>query len=163
MNNVYSDIIFTEGPQVAGICSFIMAAREWSATPVNIDFLSNKVITPVTLDEGYSWINVNCVYETMELKEDEKAGRLGRVYTSDLSGIINTDNALMLQQLETYRWHEWIVIYTDRKKQKRIIGNTDNGMKIFSILKQKPAAGGSSVYEVSLSFESAIRAPFYVI
>lgn len=154
LQNNYAD-------NAGGICSFLFAPIEWIQTDALINNVTNKAQTAVTLISGKSFLTAKCLQDSMQFNETQKNVEGGIMYEQVLSGVINGDteaNNLAISQLPYY---EYVVIYTGRNGEKKLIGNKLCGMKFNAYLSTGAKFSDTTSFGISLSKLSKERAHFY--
>ncbi len=161
MSNAYADIPLATGSRFAGIYLTKIVPREWLYDAILVDYTTGKVITAVTLLSGKNFLQINTVPESSDYTELQKNAEAGDYFELKLTGIITAYGPAAQLALETYRYHEWVVIFIDQDKNLRIAGNKEQGMRFGADFKEIGKNGGNTSYGMSLIMESPCRAPFY--
>lgn len=161
MKQVYSQLKPVTGAYTVGICSIKIAPREWlTANPI-IDFSTGKITTALSFLSGKDFIEISLLQDTYIYDEKPKLNKEGSYFELSISGILNDISAATQQILNTYRYHEMVVIFEDKQKRLRIGGSKDAGMLFQWNNKETSAAGGNQVVSISLDMQSEYPAPFY--
>lgn len=160
MKTVYSDIKPAEGQHVAGICSLYVVPREWLAEDPLIDFESGRVLNAVALKDNKFWIRLDLIQPTYNFEELPKSNKSGDYKESSLTGELNFYNYFLLQQLETLRRSQPVVLLTDMNKRRRLIGDTQAGMILnySHTIKNDPP---EEKVTINMIMESEDPAPYY--
>lgn len=160
MKPVYSNVILAEGAHVAGICKLQLAPREWLEENIELDFDTGKITDAVNFIDDRDWLEIELTQESYEFDEKPKSNKSGSFYEISVAGILNKYTADAQQVLETYRYHEFIVLLTDKNNVQRLVGNEEKGMLLQHDHSNKSGAGEERL-DVSLLMESEATAPVY--
>src|SRR5881392_728476 len=113
MKQVYGNIAFTTGAQVAGICEIKIAPREWLASDPVIDFATGKILTDLALTDDKEFLILTLTQDSYEYNEKPKNNRGGSYYEVSCNGTINDLDSTTQQMLESLRYHEFVAIIKD--------------------------------------------------
>lgn len=162
MKPVYSNITYATGLHEGGMCMLFLLPKEWATSDPVIDFNTNKVLIPITVEALKEWIRVDVVKDTLEYIEKPKSNAAGVYYEITTGGLVNFHEPYFMQLLETLRYHEFIVITLDKRNQYRIIGNRTNGMLLQISHDEDAGNGGTSRTSLSLSMDVEKLPPYTI-
>src|SRR5947207_14482008 len=121
MKQVYGQLAPLTGPHIAGICSIQICPVEFLAALWTCNFFDGKV-NDVALVPGRQMINISFLPNTYKFNETPKSNRGGAYYETSLTGTCNDIDVASLQIMNTYRYHEWMAIVTDRQGRLKVVG-----------------------------------------
>jgi len=161
MKPVYSHIEPSTAVHTAGIVKLLIAPREWLSEPFEKDFTNNKVLDAVAFLSGKTWLHIEMAGESIFFNETPKNSNAGEFYEVSTGGVLNYMDAALLQQLETMRYHEWVVVTMDRKKKYRIAGTYEKGMQLSVAHAERADDGGESRVTLQFFIETESLPPYY--
>lgn len=144
-----------------GLCYFHFVPKEWIQDDAELSIASNIVNAAISLAGSYQWLKAQCMQDTMGYTEAQEETPAGTKYVQTLVGEINGDNENMLQIMNALPHHEYVVIYTDRQGQRKLIGNKLKGMSFQAVYAIGSKYVDKQSYRLTLVHESAERAPLY--
>jgi hypothetical protein len=162
MKPVYGDINLQPGAHVGGLVQVLLAPIEWLNDDVLIDFDTRSVVAPAALKAGRNWLLIEFTPQSYDYIETDKDSGSGSYSEIALSGTINKYNEAVQQQLETMRYHQHVAILTDRNKRKKIVGNTDAGLRLLKVHEIKNNPNGKQSAELIFRLDSEEAAPYYL-
>ena len=159
MKPVYTSLFSKKGNHVGGIVRMHVAPKEWLAADIVIDYATNKIIEAVSLIPGKDWISLGFTKPGFEYDDELKTNKSGDYYEVNCAGIMNNFNSALQQTIETIRYHQLLMIVTDRYKRQRFIGNLAKGMKITNrhAIKNNP---GEESLAIKFFMESELSPPY---
>lgn len=163
MKPVYDHLQPATAVHQGGIFNLKVAPREWITTAPVIDFNSNTILTPVVFAEDRDWLTLQLVHDSLSYSEKPKTNSNGSYYEISTGGLLNYHDADLLQLLETLRYHEFMVLTMDKRKQYRLVGNLVNGMILQITHDEDEQNGGTSKTALSFSMEIEKAPPYYVV
>jgi hypothetical protein len=163
MKPVYSNITPARTVHIGGIFNLQVVPREWLQSAPVIDFNTNTVLTPVVLQEDREWLTLQLVEDSLSYGEKPKSNANGSYYEVSTGGLLNYHDAELLQLMETLRYHEFIVVTKDKRKQYRIVGGIDNGMILQFTHDEDEQNGGTSRSGFSFTMDLEKSPPYYVV
>ena len=144
-----------------GLCSFIFAPKELIENDAILSPVNNQTTAAVTLINGYNWLTATCLQDTLGFTEVQETTPAGSKYNQTLSGVVNGDSIGKAGLTNALTFHEYVVIYTGRNGEKRVIGNKTKGMSFVSMFNSGAQYSEKHFYNIIFSFESAERVPWY--
>jgi hypothetical protein len=163
MKQVYNDILLKPGITNAGISKIQIVPKQFVTSDINVDFATGKVTEAVTLLGDASFTELQFAPLSYDYEEKTKITKSGQAVSVTILGLMNDLDDAQLQTIESFRMSELVVIATDRKKRKRIIGNKEYGM-IFSFdNKNANNPNGNQKAQITLIFDSEYYPPFYQV
>lgn len=144
-----------------GLCSFLFAPIDWIQTDALINNVTNKAQTAVILISGKTFLTAKCLQDSMQFNEVQKNVDGGIMYEQGLTGVINGDTEATNLAASQLPYYEFVVIYTNRKGEKKLIGNKLCGMKFNADLSTGAKFTDTASFVISLSKLSKERAHFY--
>ncbi len=160
MKAVYNNLLPATGTHIAGICKVWIAPKEWLVNRLYKIFSTNTITTTIVLQPGKQFIELNLLPDKYEFEELPKIGKQGEYFDISLQGLLNNIAAGTQQALITYRYHEFIVVFKDRRGRYRIAGNDDTGMQFQYSNKETSNGGGKQTVPISLAYQSEFAVPF---
>jgi hypothetical protein len=157
----YTPIALEPGIHQPGICKIQVAPKEWLDTDVVPDFLTKNVTAPIILITGKSFIDLNFIWPSYEYNEKPKSSKHGSFTEVSLSGAINYTSPDILATLETLEYHELVAVVTDSRRQRRIIGNKEQGLSLTFSNKNANLSNSTNAIEVNMVMEQEGKPPFY--
>lgn len=163
MKQVYSNITPSRNVHTGGIFNLQVVPREWVTNEIEIDFTTNTILTPLILEEGREWLTLQLVEDSLSYSEKPKSNAAGSYYEISTGGLLNYHDADLLQLLETLRYHEFIVLTKDKRKQYRLVGTITNGMILQITHDEDEQNGGTSRTGFSFAIDLEKLPPYYVV
>lgn len=156
----YSAIKSIAGNHKGGICTIKIIPKEWLASNWTIDFATGNILS-IDLIPGKDFISLNLIRESYKYNENPKSNKSGTYYDISLSGSSNDIDSPTLQALNTYRYHEWVVLFKDKKNRQRIAGNFTAGMFFEFNNAQENDGGGKQKVDIKFTIQQEDPAAFY--
>lgn len=160
MKPVYADIQPASGSHIAGICSVYLIPRQWLTADPEVDYETGRVVNAVTLNLNRFWIRMDLLKPTYKFKEEPKDSKSGDFKEVTFTGDINFYNYQLQQQLETLRRCQLVVLLTDQNARRRIIGDTEAGMRM-TYEHNVDNSSGEERASISFTMDVEDPAPFY--
>ncbi len=157
----YTPVALEPGIHEPGICQIQVAPREWLDTDVVPDFTTKNVTTPVILKTGKSFITLDFIWPSYEYNEKPKNSKNGTFTEVSVGGVINYTSPDILATLETLEYHELVGIITDSRRQRRIVGNKEQGLSLTFSNKNGNLSNSTNAIEVNMVIEQEGKPPFY--
>jgi hypothetical protein len=161
MKKVYDSLRPAEGVHNGGVIKIEVVPKEWLSNEIEIDFNTGTVNQEIGLITGKSLLTLQLIEDSYEFEERPKSGSAGTFFEISISGLLNTVTAEVLQQLESLRQHELVVICTDRDKLKRIVGTKESAMIFQFGNSNRNNSAGKKEVQISMFYQSERTAPFY--
>lgn len=130
MKQVYANLSYLKQMHSAGLCGIQITPREWLVQDPVIDFESGRVLQAPALKSDKYWLYLQLTPPSYNYEENPKASKSGDYYEVSASGLLNSFNYQFQQILGTLRMHELVTVLTDRNQRRKIIGNSENAMKL---------------------------------
>lgn len=156
-------IIPVTGPHIAGITKVMLLPKDWILNAAVIDFLTGTIKTPIEILEGYQPIELQFLAESYDYDEKPKINKAGSFYEISLSGLINDLDPLILQTLNTYRYHQFAAIIQDKQKRNKLVGDKFAGLIMQFRNSEKADKGGTQQVSIEFNMEMEYPAPFYLL
>lgn len=156
----YSSIKSIAGNHQGGICTIKIIPKEWLQRNWTVDFATGNILS-INLVPGKDFIALNLISETYKFVENPKSNKSGTYYDISLSGNSNDIDSAALQALNTYRYHEWVVLFRDKKNRQRIAGNFTAGMIFEFNNAQENDGGGKQKLDIKFTIQQEDPAAFY--
>lgn len=156
----YSSLKSITGNHRGGICTIKLIPKEWLANNWEIDFATGNIIT-IPLEPGKDFILLKLIESSYKYLENPKSNRSGSYYELSLTGTSNDIDSATLQTLNTYRYHEWVVLFKDKKGRQRIAGNFTTGMQFEFNNAQENDNGGKQKADVKFTIQQEHPASFF--
>ena len=145
-----------------GLCYFEFVPKEWLAQDLQFNIAANYVSTAVVLIAGKSWLKAICLPQSIGFSESQNITAAGQKFNQTLVGSINGDDLTTASLFNALPYHEYVIIYTGRNGEKKIIGTKQKGMRFNATLSTGTDYAGKHSYTLQFEFESAERAPYYL-
>lgn len=158
---VLQNLQSTRGDNFGAICFFYFFPIEWLIASTTTDPVTGEVVAHLFLDATRQPLRADCLAESMEYQEKNKASKSGPYSEKSLVGIINKDEAETSNQLAELRYYDLIVVYFNKNGKVKIIGDETAGMHLLYNQVDEKETTGKTFYELSFSFESEMPARIY--
>ena len=156
----YASISPATGTHIAGICKLILLPKEWLYQIWIADFKTGRVLS-LPIIPGKEFIKINLLQNTYKFTETPKSTKGGSYFDISLTGSSNDIDQATYQTLETYRYHEFIAIITDRQGRLKIVGNFDGAMIFEFNNSEENQGGGQQKIDIKMSMQLESKVPFY--
>ena len=163
MKQVYNTLTLKAGATNAGISKIEVAAKDWLTEDIKIDFSTGNVKTAISLSTGKSFIELQFAPLSYSFDEKPKTNKSGNSVETTILGKLNDVDDAALLVIETLRYSELIVIATDRKGRKRIVGNQEFGCLFSFSNKQSNNPNGIQDAQITIVYDSEYYSPYYII
>lgn len=127
MKQAYSNISLATGIHNAGICNIKIAPREWVINLITVDFVTGFIKAPISFIAGKEWLKIDLIPNTVEHEEKPKISRAGHYYEKTFGGTSNNLSPELYKSITTLLEHEFIILYTNVRGEKKLIGNNKVG------------------------------------
>lgn len=160
MKQVYGDIAYLQEQHSAGLISLQVTPREWLAQDPVIDYDTGKVLQAIQLAAGKFWLSMQLVPAGYTFEETPKTAKGGDYYEISAGGLLNTFNYEFQQVLETIKRSELVCVITDRNKRRKLIGDTQTGMRLSVSHTHKNNPGEEKIM-LDLNYQCEDLPPYY--
>ena len=147
---------------LGGVCSFQFVPKEWIANEIDMSLLYH-VALEVELIPGAVWLDGFSMPGFTGYSEVPKNTPAGIVYSQTVQFKVNKDELQRRSILLAGNYYEYVVVYTDRNGQKRIIGNKSKGMTMLTRFGTGTTLGDNNTFLVELTHESDKPAPGFPV
>ncbi len=148
---------------IGGICSFQFVPKEWIANEIELSINIHEALEEVELIPDAVWLDGLSMPGYTGYTEEPKSTPAGIVYTQTVQFKVNKDELRRRTTLLAANYYEFVVVYTDRNGQKRIIGNKSKGMTMLTRFGTGTTVDSNNTFLVELTHESDMPAPGYPI
>lgn len=156
----YGSIPLVGAVKKYGIASIFIAPREW-LNNWDVDFKTNEIWNNFVLKQDKYWLQLFFAPNSYDYDEEPKSNKGGSYKEIKATGIVNNMNPEILQILETLRYHECVVVLTDRLHQQRVVGSTYAAMVLNTAIKQNNNSSGTQDVTVSLTMDCEESPVYY--
>ncbi len=159
MKQLYGQIKPITGGYIAGIYTIKILPVEWLVTKWKPSF-KHGVVPDIFIEEGRDLLSIDLIQNTYKYTEKPKQANSGTYYDISLTGTSNDIDQDTMQILNTYRYHQWLVLLTDTNKRIKIIGNKDAGL-IFSFDNDEDTDKREQQVKIGFTMQSEYPALFF--
>lgn len=154
-----SDFAPANVENAGGICSFEFLPKDYLIDDVVLSIQSNQAFGSINTLQP--WYQGRAANQSAGFTEVPKTTPSGIVYEQKVRFQVNKDTPDINTLMNALHYREYVVIYTDRNGQRKIIGNKTKGMKALVELNIGAAFLDRNYFTIELSLESDHPAPFY--
>lgn len=159
MKPVYNEIFPATGAQLGGFCKISIMPVEWLNKPWKPNF-NTDVVPDIDILPGKDLITLNLLLPTFKYSERPKRAKGTDIYDLSLTALTNDIDQQTLQVLNTYRYHQWLIIFKDIKHRTKIAGNKYAGF-FFDFGNEEDNEKYEQQVSVSFSMQSRDPAKFF--
>lgn len=127
MKQAYSEISPATGAIMANICTIHIMPVEWLAKSWKPLFTTG-IVPDVNIVPGKYLIEISLVQPTYNLQEKNRTAKGIDTYELSFTAETNELSAETMQVLNTYRYHQWLIIYKVAENKYKIAGNKNAGL-----------------------------------
>jgi len=147
---------------IGGICSFQFVPKEWIKDEINLSLQYHEALE-VELIPDAVWLDGFAMPGYTGYNEEPKETPAGILYTQTVQFKVNKDELQRRSLLLAGNYYEYVVVYTDRNGQKRIIGNKSKGMRMLTRFGTGTTVDANNTFLVELTHESDTPAPGFPV
>ena len=150
-------------PNIAGIAKLEYLPIDWiESFP---EFLSefNEIINEISVIADKDWILMTAIQDTLEFKEEQTDSNQTEYFTASVNGSVSMDTTSTNAQLNLMRRLKFILKYTDKNGNIKIVGTPDFPLSFSS--GTSTGSNSTQLNGYSFIFKGKIKekSPFYVI
>lgn len=146
---------------IAGISSIQYVPVEWILTFPEFINTNNTITEQVALIVGKSWLSMFPVIETIDFRERQRDSSQAAFFTQSLKMDIAKDTNVKDYQFDIMRRHRFILIYTNRNGEQKLLGTPEYPFKFNSTLQSGRKPGDFSGHKIEFESQNPNKAPFY--
>ena len=145
---------------LGGLRSFQFVHR--SAISAWPGIFNGKVLTPISLKEGFEWLTGYATPETLSFSENSKDEQNGPYYEKEITGFVPGNKDELIDLMNKMDGHEFVLIVKDPNNQTRLVGSHGFPLLFSSLYNSGAGRPDARGFNFKFTGVSIFRAPVYL-